>query len=387
MQRSLLLLYMLLSGVIVCSAQFKALQKLPWYPATQGTGIAATNTSLSSGNVLDDLNVAFNEGRYSDVVYELYPRAVREGYKRNSSLYNNTRRALRQLLREDATGKTWNLMRSLYAERFSNIGRDPYLYVNNLEGNSWCDEQLQNEYLFSLASQPERYREAYSEALRRANAARGSIDLAVILQGMFAPLNRANVAHPELSASLSGNYMEILRLLDVSEVFMTKEHSQEFITFYSQDVLAQVRQNCARVIENVQSDIANREHQEQEKIDSDYALALSRYRQHDYADAYDICNSALRRHNTAELHILKSNILQAAASQTSSVADRVAYWCAAYEAGRGYSSNQVQNNLIEALRTNLFMSGLAGRTHRTSSALTITQRIWTLDELKAKSGN
>jgi len=367
-------------------AQFKALQNLPWYPVAEGKVTASASSSPSSSNVLDDLNAAFNQGRYADVVNQLYPRAVREGYKRNSTLYNNTRRALRQLMRQDASDATWQQMKELYADRFSNIGRDTYQYMNNLETNSWCEEQLQNEHLLALASQPERFREAYTEALGRANKVHGSIDLAIILQGMFAPINRANVAHPELSAELTSNYREILSLLDVSEIFMTKEHSQEYLTFYNQDVLAQVRQNCTHVIENVNAQIANRERAEQEQTDNDYALALSRYRAHDYADAYDLCNAAIRRHNTPELHQLKSNILQAAANQTSSVADRVAYWCAAYEAGRGYVSAQVQNNLLEALRTNLFMSGLAGRTHRTTSALSITQRIWTLDELKAKSG-
>lgn len=387
MQRLILSLTIAFACLGSCMAQFRALQSLPWYPTAENRQLSDPLSKVKAGNVLDELNAAFNEGRYVDVVYTIYPRAIKEGYQRNLSLYNNTRRALRQLMLEDATDASWKRMQSLYEDRFRNVGRDSYDYRNSLETSSWCDEQLQNEYTFALASQLDRYEDSYQAALKRCQKSLGHIDLAVVLQGMFSPLNRAHVAHPEIGPELTNGYQEVLRMLDASEEFMEREHKSDYLSYYSQSTLEQVRKECRRVIGNNQAFEQMQARKEQKEVNQGYANALALYRQKNYSRAYNACNEALREHDTPELHALKSNILQSAGNAANNTADRVAFWCAAYEQGRGYVSSQVLNHLLDALRTNLFMSGTAGKLHKTSSVMVISQRVWTLEQLKEKTGN
>ena len=369
-----------------CNAQFRALQNLPWYPKANGSRSVATAapSQTSTSNVLDDLNAAFNAGRYSDVVYALYPQALKEGYQRNAALYNNTRRALRQLMREDGTDGSWRQMQSLYADRFRNVGRETYEYTNNLEANTWSDEQLQNEYVLALSNRPDAYNDSYVGTLRIVEQAQGRLDLAIILQGMFAPLNRASVAHPEISSNLSDPYQSILRWIDASESFMTREHNQEYITHYPQSTIESVRKECLRVINSNLANEKAKVQQQKEELDQEYVAARNLFNKGQYTEAYNACNEALRTHSNADLRALKSNILQTCGTKASNAADRVAFYIAAYDAGRGAVSAQVLSGILDAIRANLFMSGIAGTTHTTRRPMIIRQRIWTLEELKEK---
>lgn len=368
-----------------CMAQFRALQNLPWYPTSSSREISTTTTTTRATNVLDQIVESFNAGQYAEVVHTLYPRAIQEGYQRNATLYNNTRRALRQLMREDMTDDSWQRMQQLYRDRIKHLGTEAYEYRNSLESATWNDEQLQNERIAALAAMPDRYQDAYQCALQYSNQKDGHIDLAVVLQGMFAPLNRANAAHPEITSDLTDPYQHILRQIDFASTYMETSHRKEYLAFYPQTILEQVRNECLRVISTNQAADQYEYQQQQKEVASDYAEALSAYRKKNYSRAYQLCNEALRQHNTNELHILKSNILQSCGNSATSTADRVAFWCAAYEAGNGYVSSAVLAQLLDALQTDLFMSGVAGTRHKTSSQLIITQQIWTLDQLKSRT--
>ncbi len=384
MQKIALSLFITFFSINVCQAQFRALRELPWYPKTSQGGSA--NTSYEgTANVLEELVTAFNAGNYSDVVFNLYPEAIKNGYQRNSALYNNTRRALRQLMRDDPSLANWRQMQALYHERIKNLGSEDYDYRNNLETTSWSEEQLLNERLAALASMNDRYQDCYKVALERVQKAGGKIDLAVILQGMFAPLNRAHAANPELGSSLDERYQEILALIDQSERFMEQEHRQEFLTYYPNTVIDQVRGECMRVIgvNKAKDKAAARAAQDQAK--AAYSHALELYRQKDYSNAFNAAGEGWRKYQTPEFRILRSNILQNCANEATSSADRVAFLCAAYEAGQGFVSRQTLHHILEGLRANLFMSGVAGKTHRTSRNVIISQRIWTLEELKEKN--
>lgn len=388
MPQKLLLLFLSLS-VYACSAQFRALQSLPWYPTSsesEALPSSAVSVSSTSSSVLDQIVEAFNAGQYDVVALSLYPQAIREGYQRNAALYNNTRRALRQLMREDNTDDALRRMQSLYADRFRNIGSEDYDYCNSLESASWSDQQLQNERIAALAAQTDRYEDAFQAASRLVRQQKGQTDLALVLQGMFAPLNRAHAAHPEIASELTEPYQQVLRQLDESASFMEQQHRQDFLDHYPSSLLEQVRNECRRVISLNQTVAQHQAKKRRHDLSSDYAEALALYRQKNYARAYTVCNEALRKqNNSAELHILKSNILQTCGNAASSTADRVAFWCASYEAGRGYVGAATLSHLVEALRTNLFMSGVAGKLHKTSSLLIINQQVWTIDQLKEHS--
>lgn len=390
MQRLFFLIIILFAVEGSCYAQFQALQKLPWYPTSSCNSSIATTTKpvaseVVTTNVLDELSAALRSNRYSEVADELYPRAIREGYQRNAALYNNARRALRQLMREDATDNSWKKMQQLYADRFTNIGKDAYQYINNLEGNTWSEEQLTNEYVYALTTNPNRVNECYDATLKLVKEAKGRVDMAIILQGMFAPLNRASVANSDITRQLSEPYGEIKNWLDASEQFMEREHSNDYIANYPQATLAQVRNECNRVIALNINTQRKEEQQKKEELDEEYAAARALFTKGQYTEAYNACNEALRRHPSPDLRALKSTILQTCGTKASNAQDRVAFYIAAYEAGRGGASQAVLNGILEAIRANLFMSGIAGTTHTTRRPMIIRQRIWTIEELKEKS--
>jgi len=386
MRNIILSLLISLCSFTLSQAQFRALRSLPWYPKAE-QGQAYNTQSDASVGVLEELNNAFNEGNYRDVVFTYYPRAISSGYQRNSSLYNNTRRALRQLMHENPSNDLWKQMQQLYKDRISCLGSEDYDYRNNLETTSWSEEQLQNERIAALASINNRYQECYRIALDRVQKASGRIDLAVILQGMFGPLNRAHVANNELGASLNDRYQEILGLIDKSERFMEQEHREDFLAYYPSDIIDQVRAECMRVISVNKANDRAAAREEQERSSAAYNEALAFYHQKDYAQAYNACNSGWVKYQTPEFRILKSTILQNRASAATSTADRVAYLCAAYEAGAGYVSRQTLNRILSGLQSNLFMSGMAGKRHHTQGSPAINQQIWTMEELNGKTQN
>jgi len=384
MQRILLSLFITLFSLNICQAQFRALRNQPWYPTSERSN-AYISQSESSTSVLEDLNNAFNAGNYADVVFKFYPLAIKNGYQRNNALYNNTRRALRQLMHENPSNANWKQMQALYKERIKNLGSEEYDYRNNLETTSWSEEQMQNERIAALASIDERYQDCYRLALERVQKASGRIDLAVILQGMFAPLNRAHAADEKLGLALNDRYKEILNLMDQSERFMEQEHREDYLTYYPNNIIDQVRTECLRVINmKKEHDLAEvRAHQEEEN--AAYAQALKLYHENDLDGAYRACNEGWRKYQNPTFRVLKTTILQNCASASTSTADRVAFLCAAYDAGNGYASYQTCRGILNGLQSTLFMSGLAGKVHRTTKNLIINQRIWTIDELNEKS--
>jgi nicotinamide mononucleotide adenylyltransferase len=116
-----------------------------------------------------------------------------------------------------------------------------------------------------------------------------------------------------------------------------------------------------------------------------YAEAVENYQKNDYAKAYQKVNEALAAvNNMKEAHVLKSSILQRASNASSRMSDKVAFWCAAYEAGQGYVDRKTQRHILSALKSHLFMTGLAGQVHSTRTPFSIRQRIWTVEELKEK---
>lgn len=371
----------------VANAQFKALQQLPWYPqesSPRTASIGNERVADQSDDILKQVNAAFARGAYSEVVFQLYPQAIREGYQRNSNLYEVTRRSLRNLMAQSDCVDCWQQMQQLYADRMRNIGKATYEYRNSLETSAWSDLQLQNERINAYAAQSDFYEKAYDTALQQVRKAGGKVDLAVILQGMFSPLNRAHAANASIASSLTDRYQEILSWIDKSEEFMSKEHAQEFQKYYSQTTLMQVRNECRRVIEGNEALAQQKAQKTQQAAATEYNEALDYYRRKDYYNAFSTCRRALLQHNTPELHILKSNILQSCGNESTDSADRVAFWCAAYEAGKGYVAASTLNQLLEGLRANLFMSGVAGKQHRTTRLLIIDQRVWTLQELREK---
>lgn len=383
--RRILFWVLIALSVSAGKAQFRALQTLPWYPVSDTREIIGQDAqSSASSNILDQIVETFNAGDYEQVATVLYPEAVKQGYQRNATLYNNTRRALRQMMRNDVTDDSWKRMQSLYQDRFRHLGRDEYDYRNNLELTSWSEQQLQNEQIIALASQVDRYEDAYKAALDFVNERNGQVDLAVVIHGMFAPVNRAHVAHPEIGADITEYYQQVLRSMDATSDYMEKSHRKELLAYYPTATLEQVRNECLRVIGINQAAEQHVLQQQQKAMASDYADVLSLYRQKNYARAYTACNEALSKNNSAELHVLKSNILQSAGNQATSTADRVAFWCASYEAGRGYVNSTTLNHLLDAIHQNLFMSGVAGQTHKTGSVMVITQKVWTLDQLREK---
>jgi len=384
MQRILLSLFITLFSLTICQAQFRALRNQPWYPKSEQSN-SYTSQNGSSSSVLEDLNNAFNAGNYADVVFKFYPQAIKNGYQRNSALYNNTRRALRQLMHENPSNANWKEMQALYKERIKNLGSEEYDYRNNLETTSWSEQQMLNERLAALASINERYQDCYRLSLERVQKASGRIDLAVILQGMFAPLNRAHAADESLGVTLNERYQEILNYIDQSERFMEEEHREDYLTYYPNTIIDQVRTECLRVIGMKKAMDMAEARAHQEATAAAYSEALNFYHQKDYTSAYNACNDGWRKYQSAEFRVLKSTILQNCANASTSAADRVAFLCAAYEAGAGYVSYQTRNSILSGLQANLFMSGLAGKVHRTTKNLIINQRVWTIEELNEKS--
>ena len=76
-------------------AQFHEMEGLPWVPARPEMNRDADERGVV---VLDELSAALKNGEYRQVVDRLYPLAISSGYQRNTNLYNQTRKALRQLL-------------------------------------------------------------------------------------------------------------------------------------------------------------------------------------------------------------------------------------------------------------------------------------------------
>ena len=136
----------------------------------------------------------------------------------------------------------------------------------------------------------DRYQDCYKVALERVQKASGKIDLAVILQGMFAPLNRAHVANSDLGSSLNDRYQEILNYIDQSEHFMEQEHRQDYLTYYPSTIIDQVRSECLRVININKAKNLAAAHEEQEKAAEAYRQAFEYYRQKDYVNAFNAGN-------------------------------------------------------------------------------------------------
>ena len=372
-------------------AQFHEMEGLPWVPARPEMNRDADERGVV---VLDELSAALKNGEYRQVVDRLYPLAISSGYQRNTNLYNQTRRALRQLLQEPNGASYWNKMERLYQDRFANIGKEDYRYRNTLETASWSEEQLNNEQLLMLSKVEGGMERCFDRAHQILSQAQGKIDPVIVVQGMFVPLNREHAAHPERG------YSEILRWLDVADKFMLQEHREEYQTYYNTQALAMVREESDRQM-NADASIAAFEarrvelqdemRQQADWLDTEqraqrlYAEAVENYQKNDYAKAYQKVNEALAaENNMKEAHVLKSSILQRASNASNRMSDKVAFWCAAYEAGQGYVDRKTQRHILSALKSHLFMTGLAGHVHSTRTPFSIRQRIWTVEELKEK---
>ena len=379
-------------------AQFHEMEGLPWVPARPDK----KNGDVGDRGVivLDELSTALQNGEYRQVVDRLYPLAISSGYQRNTNLYNQTRRALRQLLQEPGGAGYWNKMERLYHDRFANIGKEDYRFRNTLETASWCEEQLNNEQLLMLSKVDGGMERCFDRAHQILSQAQGKVDPVIVLQGMFVPLNREHAAHPERGKEYANRYSEILRWLDVAEKFMMQEHREEFQTYYNAQALAMVREESDRQM-NADASIAAFEarrielqdemRQQADWLDNEqraqrlYAEAREFYQKSEYSKAYQKVNEALAAEsNMKEAHVLKSSILQRASNASNKMADKVAFWCAAYEAGQGYVDRKTQRHILSALKSHLFMTGLAGQVHSTRTPFSIRQRIWTVEELKAK---
>ena len=379
-------------------AQFHEMEGLPWVPARpdKKNGDAGDRGVI----VLDELSTALQNGEYRQVVDRLYPLAISSGYQRNTNLYNQTRRALRQLLQEPGGAGYWNKMERLYHDRFANIGKEDYRFRNTLETASWSEEQLNNEQLLMLSKVDGGMERCFDRAHQILSQAQGKVDPVIVLQGMFVPLNREHAAHPERGKEYANRYSEILRWLDVAEKFMMQEHREEFQTYYNAQALAMVREESDRQM-NADASIAAFEarrielqdemRQQADWLDNEqraqrlYAEAREFYQKSEYSKAYQKVNEALAAEsNMKEAHVLKSSILQRASNASNKMADKVAFWCAAYEAGQGYVDRKTQRPILAALKSHLFMTGLAGQVHSTRTPFSIRQRIWTVEELKAK---
>ena len=379
-------------------AQFHEMESLPWVPARpeKKSGDAGDRSVV----VLDELSAALKNGEYRQVVDRLYPLAISSGYQRNTNLYNQTRKALRQLLQEPNGASYWNKMERLYHDRFANVGKEEYRYRNTLETASWCEEQLNNEQLLMLSKVEGGMERCFDRAHQILSQAQGKVDPVIVLQGMFVPLNREHAAHPERGKEYANRYSEILRWLDVAEKFMLQEHREEFQTYYNAQALAMVREESDRQM-NADASIAAFEarrielqdemRQQADWLDNEqraqrlYAEAREFYQKSEYARAFQKVNEALAvESNMKEAHVLKSSILQRASNASNKMADKVAFWCAAYEAGQGYVDRKTQRHILSALKSHLFMTGLAGQVHSTRNPFSIRQRIWTVEELKEK---
>ena len=378
-------------------AQFHEMEGLPWVPARPD---GKTGTSNSGGAVLDELANALQDGKYRQVVDRLYPLAISSGYQRNTNLYNQTRRALRQLLQGPEAANYWKKMEQLYHDRFANIGKEEYRFRNTLETASWSEEQLNNEQLLMLSTVDGGMEKCFDRAHQILSQAQGKVDPVIVLQGMFVPLNREHAAHPERSKDYANRYSEIVRWLDVADKFMLTEHREDFQTYYNTQALALVREESDRqmnadtsiaAFEARRNELQNEMRQQADWLDNEqraqrlYAEAVEYYQKSDYASAYQKVNEALAvEGNMKEAHVLKSSILQRASNASSRMSDKVAFWCAAYEAGQGYVDRKTQRHILSALKSHLFMTGLAGRVHSTRTPFSIRQRIWTVEELKEK---
>lgn len=379
-------------------AQFHEMEGLPWVPARPDKNKG--DESNRGVVVLDELSAALQNGEYRQVVDRLYPLAISSGYQRNTNLYNQTRRALRQLLQEPNGANYWSKMERLYHERFANIGKEEYRYRNTLETASWNEEQLNNEQLLMLSKVEGGMERCFDRAHQILSQAQGKIDPVIVVQGMFVPLNREHAAHPERGKEYANRYSEILRWLEVAEKFMLQEHREEYQTYYNAQALAMVREESDRqmnadasiaAFEARRNELQDEMRQQADWLDNEqraqrlYAEAREAYQKNDFAKAFQKVNEALAvESNMKEAHVLKSSILQRASNASNRMSDKVAFWCAAYEAGQGYVDRKTQRHILSALKSHLFMTGLAGHVHSTRYPFSIRQRIWTVEELKAK---
>ena len=378
-------------------AQFHEMESLPWVPARPE---GKTMNEGGGGAVLDELAAALQQGDYKLVVDKYYPLAISGGFQRNVNLYNQTRRALRQILQTDEGAAYWSKMEKLYHERYSNIGKEAYRYRNTLETAAWCDEQLDNEQLLMLSKREGGMEACFDRAHQILSRRQGKADPVIVLQGMFVPLNREHAAHPERGKNYVNRYSDIVRWLDVTESFLRQEHDADYQTNYNQQSMAMVRDESERQM-NADASIAEFEarrielqeqmRQQADMLDAEtraqrlYAEAVGCYQKSDYGEAYQRVNEVLAANGKMkEAHVLKSSILQRASNASSRMSDKVAFWCAAYEAGQGFVDRKTQRHILSALKSHLFMTGLAGHVHSTRTPFSIRQRIWTVEELKAK---
>lgn len=389
-----LLLFVLQLGMMtnVVQAQFRDMELLPWCPPRPNA-----QSVQDEGDVLEKVNEALLSENYREVVDKLYSQAIGQGYQRNVNLYNQTRRALRQLLQSEGGEAYWPSMQRLYHDRYANIGQDTYEYRNTLETRAWCDVQLNNERLLMLSAIPGSEMTCFEQTQEMLLRVQGNADPIWVVQGMFVPLNRAHFQHPENGKEYLAKYSEVLKWVEATESFMQMEHPEAYQAYYSTHTLAMVREESQRQLsaDAAIADLETRRQQRQEEmrahfdsINQDikaqrlYAEALDYYKKRQYAEAYAKVNESLATDDIKEAHALKSNILQSAANASAEMSDKVAFWCAAYEAGKGYVDKRILNQMLSALRTNLFMSGLAGKIHSTRGPIKIRQRIWTLEQLK-----
>lgn len=389
----LTLLFCIFAGATTTYAQFREMEKLPWCPKP-----SATSSQTGTGTVLDALSDALSMGHYQDVVERYYPQAISQGYQRNASLYNQTRRALRQLMQGETGQRYWPQMQQLYRDRFTYIGQEEYEYRNKLDTRTWNEQQLANEQLLMLLSRPEWYEQCCLQAQRLLQQSQGKADPVWATQGMFVPINRLHAQNAERGKELLPLYRSVIEWMDATDSYMILEHTSEYRQYYSEQMLASVRDECSRVLsaDAAFNDFAQRAQQRQrddeaynDSVNSGsraqrlYTQAAALYRQHNYAEAYAAVNASLTAEPMREARILKSNILQQSANSTSDMGDKIAFWCAAYEAGAGYQEQRVLNQILSALDSHLFMSGLAGQTHSTRSPIQIRQRIWSMEQLRA----
>ena len=387
--RVMVLVSLLMAGAVGCArAQFRDMTGLPWCPPRP------TASAASDVDVLGRIDAAIQAGEWQQVVEQLYPQAIQQGYQRNERLYDQTRTALRQLLQQEG-GERWNSqMQHLYAARYEQLGRTPYQYVNCLDTRAWCDEQLQNEQVLCLAQHPDQLATCLDLVRSLVQKSGGRCDLALVTLGMYAPLNREHARHPERTAEYQPRYAEILACLQQTEAFMTTQHPTEYQERYRPQQVALLRDDCLR-LEHAGSGAslaaadASEYHAEEEvavRARRLYEEAVAANRSHQYAEAYQKVGQVLQLMDLAEAHHLKCTILQNAANAATEMDDKVAFWCAAYEAGQGYADRRTLSQLLSALRSHLFMSGLAGRYHTTSRPIHLRQHVWTMEQLK-KMGN
>ena len=373
-------------------AQFSELTSMPWCPPHP----SFSPDTQAKTDILGQLSAALQSGQYREVV-ELYPQAISQGYQRNADLFNQTRRALRNLMQQEGGEIYWPQMQNLYHDRFTYIGQEEYEYRNTLETKSWSEQQLQNEQVLGLVKKEGQYNASFAAVRQILRQNQGQGDPVLVLQGMFVPLNREHAAHPERGSEYLANYQEILNWLESTESYMKSEHLQAWQGYYKQQTLDQVREECNRVL-TADADLMAYRHrmEEQEKLNRAYndsvnaevrALRLyeeahNAYNKRAYNEAYDKVNQSLAVYDTKNAHVLKCAILQGAANASTEMADKVAFWCAAYEAGQGYADKKTLNQLVSALKSHLFMTGLAGKVHSTRKPIQIRQRIWTVAQLR-----